>query len=224
MIITEIFKKILSVGTPSEKDVLYKNVIKKKIPKESAEQVKVTDFKKILKNVFTYADENVEFSRGTPSPPVKMASKKAPAKKNTRVKKTTTKKTTIKKAPAKKSTTSTKTTTKKATSTTKASATKKPVTKKSTATPEKTTAKKTVTKKKTTTTKATAKKPVEKKVTAKKTAAKNTAVNKIRTVSRIFSILLLKSYSIILKSIISQKNFDRIRSTPQFQSFSQKDD
>ena len=148
MEIAKIFKKILSIGTPPEDEVLYKKVIKKKVPNESAEKLTVMGFKNSLKNMFTNKDKNVESSSEEVSFPVKTVAKKATAKKKTPTKKTsTTKKPTIKKAPTKKS----------------ATAIKKPEEKK--ATTKKPVSRKTITKKKTTTSKSTSKKPAAEKKT-----------------------------------------------------------
>ena len=189
--VKKLFGKVLSIGTPPEKEVLYKEVIKRKVPKESAEKIMLSDIKGTVKNLFTHKEKDVEFSRGTVNPPVKKALKKKATSKKSTVKKpatkkstTTTKKktettpktkTTAKTTTAKKSTDAKVATTK--TSTTKTSTTKKPATKKSAATTKKkaetvpgtktTTTKSTETK---VATKSTAKTPAKKPVTKKSTA------------------------------------------------------
>ena len=168
MAITETIKnllgKVLTIGTPPEKEVLYKEVIKRKAPKESAEKLMINDIKNSVKKVFSTSDD-IEFSRGAPTPPVKkVAKKKTPAKKTASKKSTTT---TKKKSTAKKVTSTTakkKTSTKKTTAKTKASETK-------TTTAKKSPAKKTVTKK-VTDKKTVAKKSPEKKATLKKESTK----------------------------------------------------
>jgi len=158
MEIAKIFKKILSIGTPPEDEVLYKKVIKKKIPNESAEKLTFMGMKKQITNMFTHKNKNAELPRNEVVHSVKETAKKAPDKKTTAKKKTTT--------------TATKT------STRKKPAVKKEVTKTSPSTAKKPTTKKTVAKKKTTVaTKTTTKKPVEKKVTAKKVVAKKNTVS-----------------------------------------------
>lgn len=182
MAITETIKnllgKVLSIGTPPEKEVLYKEVIKRKAPKESAEKLMINDFKNSVKKVFA-VPEDVEFARGTPNPPVKKAAKKKKtAKKPTSKKSTSTTKntttTTKKKTPTKtKATESKSTTTKKApvkkTASTK-TVTKKTADKKHLA--KKTTEKKVATKKATTTKKPPTQTTDVKKTTAKKTVSK----------------------------------------------------
>jgi hypothetical protein len=148
--------KVLEMGTPPKDDVLYKKVIKRKVPKESAEKLLIQDFKKSFKKVFT-VEENVEFARGTPNPPVKKASKRKSPSKKPATKKTVTKKSTTTK---KKKEVTNKTTT----------SIKKPVTKK-------TTTKKSNTKKETEK-ETTVKKPSTKKVINKKPATKTTSTKK----------------------------------------------
>ena len=196
MEIAKIFKKILSIGTPPEDEVLYKKVIKKKIPNESAEKLTFMGMKKQITNMFTHKNKNAELPRNEVVHSVKETAKKAPDKKTTAKKKTTTtatktstrkkpavkkevtktspstaKKPTTKKTVAKKKTTvATKTTAKK--SVEKKVTAKKVVAKKNTVSPKKPTTKKTIENKKTTTSKATTKKPVTKKATKKKTTTK----------------------------------------------------
>ena len=138
--IKNLFGKVLTIGTPPEKEVLYKEVIKRKAPKESAEKLFVKDIKKSFKKVFSANEDNIEPSEKAKTPPDKKATKKkVPAKKSATkkpvAKKSSEKKATVKKIPTKKTAT---TTTKKTTKT------KKPVAKK-------VTEKKTETKKKVTT-------------------------------------------------------------------------
>ena len=173
MEISKLFKKILSIGTPSEKDVLYKNIVKKKVPKESAEKLTIMGLKKSLINIFSHEDDSIEFARGTPPPPIKMATKKELNKKTPAKKKTVAKKT-----PAKTKTTPTKkTVTKKKTTEITKSTDKKSVAKKSTE--KKVTAKKPATKKTTQSKTSTKKIPAEKStVTKNKTATKKTADKK----------------------------------------------
>ena len=180
--IKKLFGKVLSIGTPPEKEVLYKEVIKRKVPQESPEKIMLDDIKNSVKKLFTHNEKDVEFSRGTVNPPVKKAPKKKTTSKTSSTTKPITKKTT---SSAKKKTESTpKTTTKKSTSTktstdkkvasvktatTKTSTVKKPTTKKSTIGPKKktettATTKKTTVKTSTSTTKKSdLKKPVAKK-------------------------------------------------------------
>jgi hypothetical protein len=142
--IKNLFGKVLTIGTPPEKEVLYKEVIKRKVPKESAEKIMINNIKSSVKNIFSAQNEDIEVSKDIPTAPVKKVAKK----KSTTTKKTgTTKKETT--ATAKKKTTS-------KTKTTKKIPTKKTVIKK-------TTDKKTVTKK-----------PVEKKSEAEKKSMKKT--------------------------------------------------
>jgi myosin heavy subunit len=163
--ITNLLEKVLTIGTPPEKEVLYKEVVKRKAPKESAEKLMIDDIKNSIKKMFSTPD-NVEFARGTPTPPVKKVAKK----------KTTAKKTASKKATSttakKKTTAKTKTTE----TTAKKSPTKKTVSKK--VADKKTVIKKSPEKKETT------KKESTKKVTtstAKKTTTKTTSVKKPTT-------------------------------------------
>ena len=161
--VKKIFSKVLSIGTPVEDDVLYDKVIKKKIPKESAEELTLKDIKKTVTHLFhhddTTSEEVSEFSRGAPTPPVKTTPTKKTAKKKPASKKSATKKT------AK----TTKTTDQKATTKTVA---KKPATKKPAAT------------KKATETKTTAKKPTVKKTPVKKPVTKKATETKSTTVKK----------------------------------------
>ena len=173
--VKELFSKVLSIGKPSDDDVLYSKIIKKEIPKESAEELTLMEIKETVTHLFhddTTSEEVSEFSRGAPTPtpvkatPTKKTAKKKPAPKKTVAKKPATKKTaeTEKKSGVKKKTsTSTKTSKTKKTTTTKSVA-KKP------ATPKKEEETKT-TAKKPTVKKAPKKEPVAKKATAKKPAA-----------------------------------------------------
>ena len=126
--VKEVFEKILSVGKPKDEDVLYSKVVKRKIPKESAEELTFIEIKEKFIKLFHSYDETLEkiteFSRGTPTPPpVKAAPKKKSVSKKPAAKKTAAKKTAEKtkmadtKTPAKKSSTqktaTTKTVTKK---------------------------------------------------------------------------------------------------------------
>lgn len=168
MAITDTLKKlvgkVLNLGTPPEKEVLYKEVIKRKAPKESAEMLVINDIKNSFKKVFS-TEEDVEFSRGTRTPPIKeVAKKKAPAKK------TTAKKPAVKKPATKKATVTKKTTTTKTTSDSKKPMSTKPAAKKPVS--KKTTAKKASTSKEVTTTKKpTVKRPTTKTSITKKTTA-----------------------------------------------------
>jgi len=126
----KIIKKALSAGTPPEKEVLYKEVIKRKVPKKSPEALLLDDIKNSIKKTWAVKD-NIEFMRGTPTPPVKKAKKKKSTskKKTVDVKNTTsTKKSTSKKAT--KTTEDKKTTTTKKSTSKKAEVTKKTSTKK----------------------------------------------------------------------------------------------
>ena len=95
--VKDIFTKILSLGKPSDDDVLYSKVIKKEIPKESAEELTIMEIKETITHLFHDDDEKsdnvTEFSRGAPTPPVKEATAKKTVKKKPAAKKTTTKKT-----------------------------------------------------------------------------------------------------------------------------------
>jgi hypothetical protein len=178
--IKNLFGKVLSIGTPPEKKVLYKEVIKQKAPKESAEKLLLDDIKNSVKKVFKSKEEDVKPTPETKKTPKKpVTKKKAPSKKSTAKKTTTTgtkKKPTTKakttstpdskKAPAKKpvanKVTEKKTTVKKETKKTvakKSPSTKTTTAKKKSATPAKTTEKKTTVKK------ATVKKKVATKTT-----------------------------------------------------------
>ncbi|WP_309496716.1 DUF2853 family protein [Sulfurovum sp.] len=137
--VKELFSKVLSIGKPSDDDVLYSKIIKKEIPKESAEELTLMEIKETVTHLFhddTTSEEVSEFSRGAPTPtpvkatPTKKTAKKKPAPKKTVAKKPATKKTaeTEKKSGVKKKTsTSTKTSKTKKTTTTKSVA-KKPAT------------------------------------------------------------------------------------------------
>ena len=173
--IKHLFEKVLTIGTPPKKEVLYKEVIKRKAPKESAEKLVISDIKNSVKKVFSVQDENIDFMRGTPAPPVKkVAKKKTPTKKSTTKKIATTD--TKKQTSTKVKTTST-TTSKKAP--VKKTVAKKPVTKKVT---EKKTTTKTVTKKspstKTATTKSKTTTTKKKPISTTKTADKKPTVQK----------------------------------------------
>ncbi len=127
--IKNLFGKVLTIGTPPEKEVLYKEVIKRKVPKESAEKIMINNIKSSVQNIFSAQNEDIEVSKDIPTAPVKKVAKK----KSTTTKKTgTTKKETT--ATAKKKTTSKTKTTKKTPTkktVTKKTTDKKPVTKKS---------------------------------------------------------------------------------------------
>lgn len=121
--VKKIFSKVLSIGKPSEDDVLYDKIIKKKIPKESAEELTLKEIKETVTHLFHHDDETseevTEFSRGeTPppikKPPTKKMAKKKPAAKKPVAKKATTK-TVAKKPAATKKLAETKTTAKKPT-------------------------------------------------------------------------------------------------------------
>ncbi len=173
--IKNLFEKVLTIGTPPKKEVLYKEVVKRKAPKESAEKLVLNDIKNSVKKVFSHEDDSVEFMRGTPNPPVKkVAKKKTPAKK-TSTKKTTTKKT----STTKKTTTTIK---KKTTpSKTKTTETKKTTTKK---TPAKKVATQEALAKKETVTKTTSKKATTKTSSTKKPATKKSSDTKAATVKK----------------------------------------
>ena len=181
--------KILSVGKPQEEEVDYSKVVQRDVPKESAEkltvQAAIETIGNTLKNTLSIAEheEGVEFSRGTPTPPPKMAAKKEPVEKEAVSKKTVAKKTVKKKPAVKKSETKTGTTKKaapKKTAEKKNAADKKTASAKTTTTVKTETGKKKATAKKTasktTATKTeTAKKPVSKKPAAKKSEVKTAA-------------------------------------------------
>jgi len=216
--VKKLFGKVLKVGTPPEKEVLYKEVIKRKVPKESSETLFVNTIKQSFNNVFTTAKEKLQVSKNTDTLTIKGTSKKKPVtKKTVTKKKTTTKKTSDKKTSDKKATTK-KTTTKKAPakktvtskkeSTEKKSVTKKPVAKK-TAT-KKAPAKKTATKKTTETktdVKTTAtKKPVDKKSVTKKSSTKKIAVKKTAEPKADKKVPSSKKPAVKKKSTVSKKS------------------
>ena len=167
--VKKIFSKVLSIGKPSEDDVLYSKVVKKEIPKESAEELTLMGIKETVTHLFhdddTTSEKVTEFSRGAPTPPVKANSTKKTAKKKPAAMKPATKETTAKKTAE----------------TTKASTEKAPA-KKSSAkkkTTTKTVAKKPAATKKAEETKTTAKKPAVKKTPAKKSVSKEPATKKV---------------------------------------------
>ena len=99
-----ICSKILSVGKPADEDVLYSEVIKREIPKESAEELTFREIKETITHLFknnstTSAKSVTEFSRGTPTP---KSIKAAPAKKTTRKKPAAKKTATTKKSATQK--------------------------------------------------------------------------------------------------------------------------
>jgi len=49
--VTKIFKKVLTIGTPPDDDVLYSKIVKRKIPDKSAEALVVEDFKNAIHHV-----------------------------------------------------------------------------------------------------------------------------------------------------------------------------
>ena len=165
--VKNLFGKVLKIGTPPEKEVLYKEVIKRKVPKESPEKIFVEDIKQSFKKVLFLKkspQDSEKKQEGSPS----VAKKKKPtgkktttAKKKITTKETNEKKTTAKKASAK--TTTKKTTSKKATEKKTKTTTSSASSKKSTAT-----AVKTVNDKKSSTKKTVAKKKPAKKETAPK--------------------------------------------------------
>ena len=163
MAITDTFKKMVkkafSIGTPPEKEVLYKEVVKRKIPTKSAEALVMEGIKNNIKKIWTPA-EDIEATKDETNPPVKKMPTKKSSIKETKTKTTDTKKKTVtKKSPNKKKTTAKKNTT----------STKKPTSKKVTKTAED---------KKTTTTK----KPVSKKAeVTKKTSTKKSTASKTKS-------------------------------------------
>ncbi len=171
--VKKLFGKILKVGTPPEKEVLYKEVIKRKVPKESPETLFVNTIKQSFGKVLTTAKEKLQVSQNTDTTSAQETTKKKPTTKKTVTKKKpvtkkpATKKTTTKKSPAKKTSTSKKESTEKKT------VSKKPVAKK-------TTTKKTVETKADTKTTSTKKPATKKKVTStkKETSSKTSTVNK----------------------------------------------
>jgi hypothetical protein len=178
MAITETLKnllgKVLTIGTPSKKEVLYKEVIKRKAPKESAEKLVMDDIKNSFKKVFS-VQKDVEFARGTVNPPVKkVAKKKTTSKKAVTKKKSTTVKKTATTSPTKKKTTLTKK------STTKKSSDEKAPLKKAVA-------KKTITKKVADKKESTIKKIVSKKAITKKPITKKATTLKTKTTQKAIS-------------------------------------
>ena len=168
MAITETLKKlvgkVLSIGTPPEKEVLYREVIKRKAPQKSAEGLLIDDIKNNIKKIWTHKD-STEFRRNIENPPAKKAVKKSTSTKNSTTKKSVTKKTTEKIAEAKKATTTKKAST--STSSAKKAPAKKTSTKKSEVSKKTTTTKGSTTVKKSTPSKKTTKKPAAKKETTK---------------------------------------------------------
>jgi len=147
--VKKIFSKVLSIGKPSDDDVLYSKVVKREIPKESAEELTLMGIKETVTHLFhdddTTSEKVTEFSRGAPTPPVKATQTKKTAK---------TTKASAEKAPVKKSSAKKKNTTK-------------------------TVAKKPAATKKAEETKTTAKKPAVKKTPAKKSVSKEPATKKV---------------------------------------------
>ncbi len=199
MAITETLKKlvgkVLSIGTPPEKEVLYREVIKRKAPQKSAEGLLIDDIKNNIKKIWTPKD-STEFKRNIENPPAKKAVKKSTSTKNSTSKKSATKKSVTKKTTKKIAEAKKATTTKKASTSTssakkapaqkapakKTSTKKSEVSKKTTTTKGSTTAKKSTPSKKTTTKKPAAKKETTKTETTKKAPAKKTVTKK--TVSK----------------------------------------
>ena len=102
--ITKIFKKILTIGTPPDDDVLYSKVVKRKIPDKSAEALVVEDFKNAIQSVkskFANTDspdkEEKTTSTKFESNPTASIAKSSSAKTDSNTKKSTTKKTETKK-------------------------------------------------------------------------------------------------------------------------------
>ncbi|SFV51624.1 Mll1468 protein [hydrothermal vent metagenome] len=96
--ITKIFKKILTIGTPPDDDVLYSKVVKRKIPDKSAEALVVEDFKNAIQSVkskFVNTDspdkEEKTTSAETESNPTASIAKSSSAKTVSNTKKNTTK-------------------------------------------------------------------------------------------------------------------------------------
>lgn len=135
--------KILSVGAPAEEEVDYNRVVQREVPKESAEKPTVVAAIDKVEH-----EEDIEFGKGTETPPPKMPAKEKAVSKKTAVKKSETKTTSAKKPSPKK-------TTEKKTTSDKKTASKKSTPKKASA--------------KTSTVKTEAKKSTEKK-TSKKAA------------------------------------------------------
>jgi len=99
--IKAVLKNLLSIGKPKE-EVLYDNIVKKDIPKESAEEMTmretvdgIKDALNTAKDSVTHlfeAEEGVEFARGDKTAAPKHAKKKPVAKKPVKKKTTATKK------------------------------------------------------------------------------------------------------------------------------------
>ena len=134
----KIAKKALSMGTPPEEEVLYKEVIKRKVPTKSSEALVIEDIKNNIKKIWTPL-ENIKTNKDEENSSVEqIPTKKSSTKKTTNT--DSKKKTATKKSPSKKKTTDTtnttstkKSTSKKVTKTDekkKATTTKKPVSKK----------------------------------------------------------------------------------------------
>ena len=161
-------KAILSIGTPKEEDVLYKEVVKREKEEEKERRKREREAKKVQKELEQAA---------------KKAKKSAPKRKTSNAKKTTVdkKSSTTKPTVSKKASTTTNTT-KKTTATKKTTTTKNTESKKTTATKKTASKKKETTSKteKTTKSKTTpnATKKISKKVEKTKTSAKKTPVAK----------------------------------------------
>ena len=85
--VKKLFGKVLKVGTPPEKEVLYKEVIKRKVPKESAETLFVNNIKQSFNKVLTTAKEKLQVSKNTDTSTSKETKKKKPITKKTNEKK-----------------------------------------------------------------------------------------------------------------------------------------
>ena len=172
--LTAVKDKLLHLGTPDEKTLLYKEVVKRE-KQEAKEAIK--EVKPEVKAKKTVAQKPSAKKKSTSTSKTKTsATKKSTASKKTVAKKPATKTSTstagtTKKSPTKKTTSSTKVSTKTSTATTKKTVTKKP-TVKSTTTKKVTTNKKAPVKKTTSATSTTTK--TTKKTVSKKTVTKAT--------------------------------------------------
>ncbi len=140
-----LFGKVLNIGKPPEKEVLYKEVIRKKVPKESGERVFIENVKQSFKKVFSVKKDADASSKPKDTVVKKVPKKKTTAKKTSTKKTSTAKKKTTTSSP-KKSPVEKKAVSKK-TASTKTVAVKKPLLKKKVASKTTTGKKKTTAKK-----------------------------------------------------------------------------
>jgi len=102
----KIAKKALSMGTPPEKEVLYKEVVKRKVPTKSAEALVIEDIKNNIKKIWTPIEDIKSNKDEENSSVEQMPTKKSSTNKPTNI--DSKKKTATKKSPSKKKATTTK--------------------------------------------------------------------------------------------------------------------